>query len=154
MPHIHELYDFTVTPIIVFKDKVLFVNHPKYGMWIPPGGHVELDKDPEETLFDEIAEETGLEVEILSSKPHVTDNRDNRKFLYTPHFMDVHDANPPHRHIALVYFAKAKSDKFVKSDEHDDMKWLSEAELNDPKYDIAEANRFYAGEALKLAKNT
>jgi ADP-ribose pyrophosphatase YjhB (NUDIX family) len=152
MPHIHELYDFTVTPFIVFEDKVLFVNHPKYGMWIPPGGHVELDQDPDEALMAEIVEETGLEVEILNPKPKAA--VPDRKFLYTPSFMDVHDANPPHRHIALIYFAIAKSGKFTKSDEHDDMRWLSGTELDDPDYNIAEGNKFYAREAIKLAKNT
>jgi ADP-ribose pyrophosphatase YjhB (NUDIX family) len=51
MPHIHELYDFVVTVFIVHKDKVLLVHHPRYGKWIPMGGHIELDEDPEEALF-------------------------------------------------------------------------------------------------------
>ena len=69
MPHLHELYDFVVSAFIVHDDKVLLVHHPKYDKWIPMGGHVELDEDPETALFREIEEETGLEVSILSSKP-------------------------------------------------------------------------------------
>lgn len=60
MPHIHERYDFVVNAFIVFNNKVLLVHHPKYDKWLPMGGHVELDEDPEEALFREIEEETGL----------------------------------------------------------------------------------------------
>lgn len=66
MPHIHDKYDFVITVFIVYKDKVLLVHHPRYDKWIPMGGHIELDEDPEQALFREIKEETGLEVEIFS----------------------------------------------------------------------------------------
>ena len=69
MPHIHEKYDFVITVYIVYDKKVLLVHHPRYGKWIPMGGHIELDEDPEEALFREIQEETGLEVEIVAEKP-------------------------------------------------------------------------------------
>lgn len=45
MPHIHELYDFTITVFIVHDGRVLLVNHPKYDKWIPMGGHIELDEE-------------------------------------------------------------------------------------------------------------
>jgi hypothetical protein len=47
------------------------------------------------------------------------------KFLLTPNYVNVHEANPPHKHIFFTYFAKAADDSFVKSDEHDDMKWFA-----------------------------
>ena len=50
MPHIHALYDFVITVFIVHEDKVLLVNHPKYDKWIPMGGHIELNEDPETAL--------------------------------------------------------------------------------------------------------
>lgn len=151
MPHIHEKYDFVVTPFIVFNDKVLLVNHPRYQKWIPMGGHIELDEDPEEALYREIKEETGLEVEIMSKRPPVISS--GTKFLLNPHYLDVHEANPPHKHIALIYFAKAKSSSAVKSDEHTEIKWFTEAELIDTKYNLSEAVKFYSLEAIRLGKN-
>lgn len=152
MPHIHELYDFVVTPFIVFDNKVLLVNHPRYNKWIPMGGHIELNEDPDEALFREVEEETGLEVEILSSKPDISSP--GTKFLYTPNYVDVHEANSPHQHIAFIYFARAKSDKFKKSDEHEAIKWFTLEELEESQYDLSEAVKFYAAEAIKLAQNT
>lgn len=149
MPHIHEKFDFTITAFIVFEGKVLLVNHPRYNKWIPVGGHIELDEDPEEALFREIAEETGLEVEILSERPTVTSP--GTKFLITPNYVDVHEANAPHKHISFTYFAKAKHNEHVMSDEHSDMKWLSKADLDDPQYELSPSVKFYAGRALEKA---
>lgn len=151
MPHIHELYDFTVTIFIVNDaGQVLLVNHPRYNMWIPPGGHVELDEDPEQALYKEIQEETGLDVEILTGKPDI--QSPNVKFIVAPSYMDVHTANAPHKHISMVYFARAKSSNFILSDEHDELKWFGDAELDDPQYDIAPSNKFYAREAVKRSR--
>ncbi len=47
MPHIHELYDFVVSAFIVHRGRVLLIYHKKYDEWLPIGGHVELDEDPE-----------------------------------------------------------------------------------------------------------
>lgn len=152
MPHIHYLYDYTVTVFIVNKiGKVLLVNHPRYGMWIPMGGHIELDEDPEQALYREIEEETGLKVKILADKPNFKSKV--VKPVLTPNYVDVHEANPPHKHISFIYFALSKSDNFVKSDEHTDMKWFSKAELNSPKYGLSESVQFYANQAISVAKN-
>jgi len=149
MPHIHEKYDFTVSIFIVHDAKVLLVEHPRYNMWLAPGGHIELDEDPDEALFREIKEETGLEdVAILSQKPGLSDP--DRKSLFTPNFIDSHDANPPHRHITLIYFAAAKDNKHVKSDEHTKIQWFSIRDLDKADY-ISPDIKFYAKEAIKLA---
>lgn len=149
MPHIHEKYDFTVGAFIVFEDKVLLVNHPRYDMWLCPGGHIELDEDPEEALFREIKEETGLEVEILSTKPDL--DFPDTKYIYLPAYISVHDANPPHRHIGLTYFARAKSSANLKSDEHTEAKWFSLAELDDEKYNFPPEIKHFAKEAIRVA---
>lgn len=150
MPHIHELYDFTITVFIVYNDKVLLVNHPRYQKWIPMGGHIELDEDPEQALYREIKEETGLDCEILSDTPHL--DSPGTKFLPTPAFMDVHEANPPHKHISMVYFARAKSDKFTLSDEHTAIKWFTAPELEDPQYKLDKSVIFYAQQAINANK--
>jgi 8-oxo-dGTP pyrophosphatase MutT (NUDIX family) len=97
MPHLHEKYDFIVTAYIVFEEKVLMIHHNELKMWLPIGGHIELDQDPEEALFAEIREECGLEVEVMSEKP--TAEYLNGRFLYTPNFLDVHKINEAHAHI-------------------------------------------------------
>ena len=149
MPHIHEKYDFVITVFIVHDNKVLLVNHPRYDKWIAMGGHIELDEDPEEALFREIKEETGLDVEILSTKPSISSK--GTKPLYRPEYMDVHEANLPHKHISLVYFARAKNDNAVLSAEHSEIKWFSRDELHDNKYNLEPVVLAYAEAAIQKA---
>lgn len=150
MPHIHELYDFSVVIYIVREQKVLLVDHPRYGCWLPVGGHVELDEDPEQTLYREIAEETGLQVELLpTTRPALVEA--TSKALPTPHFMDVNDANPPHKHIHLTYFVRALPGEPVLSGEHRQMRWFSEAELTDEAYGVPGNVIYYCRQALALA---
>lgn len=150
MPHIHELYDFTITVFIVYQDTVLLVHHPRYDKWIPVGGHIELNEDPEQALHREIHEETGLSVTLLSKKPSVESL--GSKFLPTPAYLDVHEANPPHKHISLTYFARATNNHAQLSEEHSKMKWFNENELDDTEYALSPAVKFYCREALKVAK--
>lgn len=149
MPHIHELYDFTVSVFIVHNGRVLFVNHPRYGKWLPPGGHIELDEDPEQALYREIQEETGLTVCILSSKPHLESV--GTKFMPTPNYLDVHEANAPHKHVGLTYFAVSDDDKAVLSNEHSEIAWLDATAWSEERYNLSPAIRFYAEQAALLA---
>ncbi|HEX8763162.1 MAG TPA: NUDIX domain-containing protein [Candidatus Saccharimonadales bacterium] len=151
MGHIHEKYDFVVTVFIVHDDKVLFVNHPRYGLWVPIGGHVEMDEDPEQALFREIKEETGLEVEVLSDKALEPVEAEN-KFLFRPNYLGVYDATPDHRHISFNYFVRASNPDAVMSDEHTDMKWLGIDDLQNPDFDLTPSLRFYAKEAIQAAR--
>ena len=149
MAHINELYDYTVTVFIVHQGKVLLVNHPRYDKWIPMGGHIELDEDPEQALYREIAEETGLPVTILSTKPAF--DCPGSKAILTPNYVDVHEANPPHKHTSFIYFATTDTDAFQLSDEHNDMKWFTPQELTEPAYQLSESILFYCRAAIKRA---
>jgi 8-oxo-dGTP pyrophosphatase MutT (NUDIX family) len=152
MAHINELYDYTVSIFIVNgAGQVLMVNHPRYGKWIPVGGHIELNEDPEQALYREVQEETGLDVEILSTRPQASSPE--TKFLITPNYVDVHEANPPHKHISFIYFAATKDDNFVMSSEHEDMKWFTPQDLEAEAYALTPAVKFYANEAIKLASS-
>lgn len=152
MGHIHDKYDFVITVFIVHDGKVLFVNHPRYGKWVPVGGHIELDEDPDEALFREIQEETGLEIEIMSEKESAQVEADN-KFLYRPNYMGVYGANPPHRHISFIYFALSSGQTANMSDEHTAMAWLGHNELAHPIYNLTPSLQFYAAKAIDMAKN-
>ena len=48
MAHIHEKIDFTVAIFVVHEEKILLIHHRKLGKWLPLGGHIELDEDPEQ----------------------------------------------------------------------------------------------------------
>lgn len=148
MPHIHEKIDFTVDVFIVYDKKVLLIFHKKHNMWLQIGGHIELNEDPDEALFREVKEECGLDIEIIGERQPKFEIK-GTKFLYTPAFMNIHDINETHKHIGLIYFAKAKSDKFILSErEHNDIRWFSREDLDKQEFALNEAVKFYAKEAL------
>ena len=152
MPHIHELIDFTVDVFIVYDNKVLLIFHKKHNMWLQIGGHIELNEDPEQALFREVKEECGLDIEIIGEKQPKFEMK-GTKFLYVPVFMNIHDINEIHKHIGLIYFAKATSDKLVLSErEHSDIRWFGKEDLDDPKFNVKPDIKFYAKEALKKVK--
>ncbi len=51
------------------KNKILLTDHKKSGLWLPPGGHVELNEHPTETVKREIIEELGIEARFFINDP-------------------------------------------------------------------------------------
>ena len=153
MPHIHKDIDFTVSAAIVFNGKILLVDHPRYGVWLTPGGHVELTEDTDQALLREIREETGLQendIEVVSERVD-PDDAGKAKPLWVPRWMNIHPANPPHRHIDLMYLVRAKTDRIaLDRAEHNDIRWFGDEELQDAKLPMFADNRWYAREAIRL----
>lgn len=150
MPHIHPLYDFVTSVFVVHEEAVLLVFHRHYNRWLPIGGHIELNEDPEQGLFREIQEESGLEVTILSSKPDFV--VPGVKPILKPHFMDVHDIRDNHKHIAFIYVGKSSHRQVqLHEREHSQFQWFTQAEVQShPSLDPS--IRYYALEALRIAK--
>lgn len=133
--------------------KVLLIHHKKLGRWLQVGGHVELDENTDEALEHEIAEECGLEVELLAGKPGKAD--ENSKLLYRPDFMNMHTFPPKkgHYHIDMAYVGIAKTDEpQLAPKEHNDIRWFSRHDLYTADFGLTDATRWYCLEALKMAK--
>ena len=153
MPHIHEKIDFAVEAFIVHDGKVLLRMHNKYGLWLPPGGHIELDEDPAEAVVREAKEEVGLDIVLRGETFRSSDSDPRRKSLIPPRFMGRHWIDDKHEHVCMYYFATSETDQVVPSgdDRSDEWHWFTEEELKDPKYGVKEDIRFYATRALKAA---
>jgi len=152
MPHIHEKIDFTVSIFIAREGKVLFVSHKQLDRWLPVGGHIELDEQPEQAALREAREESGLEVELVGERSPLKAEPGFIPLL-SPDFMDIHLIKGPHWHIGMVYFARVKSGEVtLNAGEHHDIQWLGEGDLEDRKWGLSEPLKFYAREALKRVK--
>lgn len=51
------------------QEKILLVDHKKALLWLPSGGHVEIDEDPKITVERECLEELGLQADFWSPNP-------------------------------------------------------------------------------------
>ena len=150
MPHIHEKIDLTVETFIVHGGKVFLRMHDKYHIWLTPGGHVELDEDPNEAAVREAKEEAGLDIVLCGTKPDFKELPEGGRMIFPPRFVYRHHITPVHEHTVFIYFATTDSDKITVSgsDRSDDWKWFTAEELEEEKYGVREDIRFYAAAAL------
>ena len=98
---------FTATAFVSHDGRTALHWH-RFGLWLPPGGHLEPNEDPVEAVRREVLEETGIAVEVLAtSKPFP--HADPRQ-LPPPVTIGVYDIErdphtpEPHQHIDFVYF--------------------------------------------------
>ncbi len=150
MAHIFYDLDFTVSVFVVHEDRVLLIHHKKLDKWLSLGGHIEIGENPEEAALREVREESGLDVELLGRRqPRTFPGTTN---LTAPAYLDVHDISGDHRHIGLIYFARAGSAQVqLAEQEHNEIRWFSVAELADPSWQVPEAIQFYSAEAMAVA---
>ncbi|MBX3487777.1 MAG: NUDIX domain-containing protein [Candidatus Paracaedibacteraceae bacterium] len=51
------------------QQRILLVDHKKALLWLPSGGHVEVDEDPKTTVERECLEELGIQADFRFSNP-------------------------------------------------------------------------------------
>ena len=156
MPHIHEKIDYAGDVLIVNRDAVLLRLHDKYDMWLPPGGHVELDEDFVEAAIREAKEETGLDVELYGSSMESLVSEGNgpiseERELMIPRFINRHRVSETHEHISMVYFGTCSSGEInpAEGEKRDGFKWFTKEDLDDPSHGLSERIRQYALTALE-----
>ena len=119
---------FTATGFVVHDDHVLLHWHPKVKEWLPPGGHIEPNEEPVQAVLREIAEETGVRAEVVSSQPALDlDYPSQVSPPYTIMVEDIHDPDEGyHQHIDMIYFCRPVGRLgMVKDGWH----WVSSADL-------------------------
>ena len=157
MAHIHEKIDFTVAIFVVHDGKVLLIHHRKLDKWLPLGGHIELDEDPEQAALREAKEESGLDVELLGERPPTTGP--GTRALIAPRFLDIHRISDTHEHIGMIYWARPKNSgahgvtrpaaPALAVDEHHDIRWCSAEELDKLEPPMSDAVKWYCRSAIR-----
>jgi 8-oxo-dGTP pyrophosphatase MutT (NUDIX family) len=127
----------TVSALILRDQHVLLIDHRKAQLMLPPGGHVEPDEDPVQTVHREVYEEVGLKVEIVTDPSPVP----GLVTIPAPFvILEIENVNDPvvgpHNHIDLVYVCRPLTDRVTtRSEEVGDFRWVPYeriAELNTP----------------------
>ena len=149
MAHIHEKIDFTVAIFVVHQRKVLLIHHRNLDRWLPLGGHIELDEDPETAALREAKEESGLDVELLGERPPTTEP--GTRALIAPRFLDIHRISPTHEHIGLIYWARPRStgEVALAAAEHHDIRWCSSDDLEQLTPAMSDAVKWYCRKAIE-----
>lgn len=128
---------FTATGLIIEKNSILLHLHPKINLWLPPGGHVEPNEDPIETVKREVFEETGFRIKIIN-----TSNTNAKKFknvisIIPPHTIFIEPINDTkegfHEHIDMIYLCEITGGKL----KDESWRWFNKKEIlnhNDQSY--------------------
>lgn len=103
---------FTATTYVVRDGAVALHEHPKLGIRLPPGGHVERDELPHETAAREVREEIGLEPRIVSD--HADIASETARAIPRPRHLMLADVNVygdtvGHQHVDHVFYAAVDS---------------------------------------------
>ena len=156
MPHIHEKIDFTVAIFVVHEEKILLIHHRKLDRWLPLGGHIELDEDPEQAALREAKEESGFDVKLLGERPPTTSP--GTRALIAPRFLDIHRISETHEHIGMIYWARLEKNGArgatrpaaeLATEEHHDIRWCSRDDLENLSPPMTGAVKWYCQQALK-----
>lgn len=150
MAHIHEKIDFTTSVYIVRDNKVLLHMHKKLNIWLPPGGHIELDEDPNEAAIREAKEETGLDVTLVGTTT-AYDSPYSARELIVPKFLNRHyyDESHTHEHVDFSYFARTDGADARHEIEGGVVRWFTGAEIEGNEFDIVADVRAHSLAALK-----
>ena len=148
MAHIHEKIDFTVAIFVVHDRKVLLIHHRRLAKWLPLGGHIELDEDPETAALREAKEESGLDVELIGERPPTTEP--GTRALIAPRFLDIHRITDTHEHIGMIYWARPTNGRVILAGvEHHAIRWCSAGELETLQPPMSNAVKWYCRKALE-----
>tara|TARA_B100000029_G_C17558910_1_gene952639 strand:+ start:1269 stop:1754 length:486 start_codon:yes stop_codon:yes gene_type:complete len=117
----------TATAYVVSQGHTLLLWHNFLRMWLPPGGHSEVNEHPVETAIREAKEETSLTVEIIAQNPILISG--NPKTIEAPRVILLENIDredqPPHQHIDHVYFSVPTSDvSFEEPIPHGPSQWI------------------------------
>lgn len=109
-------------PIDQKAKKVLMINHIKSGLWLPPGGHIEKNEDPIETVKREMQEELYTQAHFITSNPF---------FITVTKTINI-DAG--HTDISLWYLVHGNEDTKYEYDRREmkGYRWFSFEELLKP----------------------
>ncbi len=148
MAHIHFKIDFTVAIFVVDGGKVLLIHHRNLDHWLPLGGHIELDEDPETAARREAKEESGLEVERLGERPPTTGP--GTRALIAPRFLDIHRITDTHEHVGMIYWARPKGGQLrLAASEHHDIRWCGVEDLETLQPRMSDAVKWYCRKAIE-----
>jgi 8-oxo-dGTP pyrophosphatase MutT (NUDIX family) len=124
------------------------IHHRRLDKWLPLGGHIELDEDPETAARREAKEESGLEVELIGERPPTTEP--GTRALIAPRFLDIHRISDTHEHVGMIYWARPKDGRLALSTaEHHDIRWCSAAALDSLQPAMSDAVKWYCRQAIR-----
>ncbi|MFB6144479.1 MAG: NUDIX hydrolase [Candidatus Nanohaloarchaea archaeon] len=132
---------FTTKVFVVNDGAVALHYHPKLGIYLPPGGHIERDELPHTSGMREVREEIGLEPEIVDERSNI-EVPGGRPIPEPEHFIlydvDSTEEEVIHQHIDMIYYAEVSSRDISPEEDEvpaDEWDWYSEDDIRNGDFD-------------------
>ena len=142
--------DFTVAVFVLHHDHVVLHLHAKLGIWLPPGGHIEIGELPDEAAIREVAEESGLDVELIGERGIGVDYPGQPVQLVRPEGIQLEFIAENHQHIDLIYFARPSGNPATLPALLEGMEWVAESDLE--RLTLTDEVRDWCRKALAAAR--
>jgi len=142
--------DFTVAVFVVYRQHVILHQHRRLGIWLPPGGHIEVGELPDDAAMREVMEETGIGIELVGERGLARDYPGQPRQLMRPEGIQLELIGPGHEHIDLIYFARPISNSTDMPLLTGGMYWLDARRLTD--LDLNQEVRDWCTRALATAE--
>lgn len=112
-----DLEHVTGSAIIIGPRGVVLLLHRRLGIWVQPGGHLEVGETPWQAAQREAIEETGLEIVLRDG---------DREPAPLPVHIDVHAGGRGHTHLDIRYlFTAGTADPAPPPDESQEVGWFA-----------------------------
>jgi len=142
--------DLTVCGLLVHNKKVLLIHQKKLNKWLPPGGHIEPNETPDQTVVRELQEEVGIPV-TLSQKQALANGEEIREQCALPFYANVHSVGD-HDHYCLFYLCTTTHPEQLTLEKRaiNEARWFTAEDIQ--KENILENVKQISLLALKLAQ--
>lgn len=151
---------FTATGYVVNQDRsrMLMIFHQGLQLWLPPGGHVDPDEFPSDTVVREVREETGVQARHAGTQPlEMNLNGSTEAQLPTPFAMAAQlipesAKDIEHIHMDMMYLLEAEdtADLTTQEQEVDAAGWFSRTQILE-ELTTTDSVRAFAQEHLQQA---
>ena len=126
------VYKHFAAGYLVKDGKVLLAHHKKFDKWTPPGGHIEENETPDQTLIREWKEELALDIDILPAHESAFAGDTNATPVPMPFYIDLEREGFDVPHIGYFFYVRLKNANQVisilKSELHS-VEWFSKEDL-------------------------
>lgn len=120
-------YQRTASMYLVSEDsKVLLIKHPRFGVWLPPGGHIEDGESTWNALRREMLEEVGYD--IGDGIVYTVDSRAIQ--IQSPFFVQIEDHGNGKYVESQLFHRIVKDMPLLHSSENLEMRWWNFADIN------------------------
>lgn len=138
----------TASVYVIFENKVLLHKHKKYNTLFPLGGKIKSDEVPHEAAIREVAEESGLKIELYNRELKLDLGRVVQ--LNNPMYTLLENVGHAVENIDFIYFAKSLNNEVnPQNGESKEVYWFTKEEIEKAN-DIKQHVKSLALEALNI----